>query len=585
MRGLITIFSIIIIISSILTSNAQDFIWVSSAGGTSDDIGRSIAADDNGNVFVTGNFEGDITLGAGEPNETTLSSLGEEDIYVAKYNSSGQLSWVKQISGPGTDIANSITINNAGNIFVVGLYEDSIIFGSGEINETLLLNTYPGSNHNYYNQFFVAKFNNNGELLWVKQTEGYGGQGFSVTVDSVGNCYAAGRSFNLGATFGAGEVNETDLPSYGKDQFFVAKYASNGQFAWVKSAAISWYSGGTEFDNKQSVGIAVDNNSNCYVTGTFNDTTTFGVGETTETTLGPTGWRDIFLAKYNSNGDFIWVKRAGGSSFSEGKAVSTDNQNNVYVTGFFVDSAMFGKGESNEIILESYSGYNIFLAKYNSNGLLQWVKQSGGGERHYGLDIVTDVLGYSYITGFFRDSTTFGAGEISETTLTSGLGSFCSSLFVAKYNANGDFEWANQSSNTCTESGAVDIDVNGNIYLTGWFYNTSYFDSISTISIGGRDLFIAKISGTINNIPAISTFSDIKLYPNPASRLFTLESPQYGKHINYIEIINLNGQIIFSKQTNGKSTEQIDLSSLTEGSYIVKIAGSNFIIAKKLVIH
>ena len=135
-------------------------------------------------------------------------------------------------------------------------------------------------------------------------------------MDGQGNSYVTGF-FNDMATFGPGEPNETTLTSAGSGDIFVAKYASDGVLLWVKQA------GGTDPDFFDlGFGITTDGQGNSYVTGRFADTATFGPGEPNETTLTDAGTGDIFVAKYASDGNLVWVKRAIAPEQDQGRGIT-----------------------------------------------------------------------------------------------------------------------------------------------------------------------------------------------------------------------------------------------------------------------
>ena len=138
---------------------------------------------------------------------------------------------------------------------------------------------------------------------------------------------------------------------------------------WAKQA------GGTSRD--EGTGVAVDGSGNSYVTGYFEGTATFGLGEANQTILTAAGSEDIFVAKYDSSGLLQWAKRAGGSSSEEGYGIAVDDLGNSYVTGGFAGTPTFGAGEANQTILTAAGDRDIFVAKYNSSGLLQWAKRAG----------------------------------------------------------------------------------------------------------------------------------------------------------------------------------------------------------------
>src|SRR5262249_24301705 len=138
---------------------------------------------------------------------------------------------------------------------------------------------------------------------------------------------------------------------------------------WAKRA------GGTAAD--QAYGIAEDSSGNSYVTGFFSGTATFGPGEANQTLLTSAGGTDIFVAKYSTSGELVWVKRAGGTGADQANGIGVDSSGNSYVTGLFNGSATFGGGEANQTVLTSAGGTDIFVAKYNSDGTLAWAKKVG----------------------------------------------------------------------------------------------------------------------------------------------------------------------------------------------------------------
>ena len=192
------------------------------------------------------------------------------------------------------------------------------------------------------------------DFQWVEQAGGTGYEhGEGIAVDINGNIYVSGN-FNGTATFG-GIV----LTSYGNEDIFVAKYDTNGNVIWAKNA------GGLNSDRGRR--IEVDSSGNCYVTGHFTGTANFG-----SIVLTSNGDADFFIAKYDANGNAIWVRNGGGSGFDAGYENSIDGSGNIYVTGFFRGVATFGS-----TILTSYGDRDIFIAKYDDSGILLWVEQAG----------------------------------------------------------------------------------------------------------------------------------------------------------------------------------------------------------------
>ena len=468
---LLRLFSgVLLFMFAVCSIRAQDLVWARSAGGISLDTGAGIAVDALGNSLVTGSFQGAAVFGAGEPNETTLNSTDFLDVFVAKYNINGNLLWARQAGGPQADGGGSIAVDASGNSCITGLFEDSLTFGAGEINQTTLASV--GSR-----DIFVAKFDSDGLLLWAKQAGGSNSNDHAegIAVDASNNIYVTGF-FNDSTIFGAGEVHETVLSSSGSFDIYIASYASDGLLQWAKQA------GSASFDI--GVGVAAGDSDNSWVTGFFEGVATFGAGETNETILTSSNGNDFFVAKYDVDGSLLWAKRAGGSGNDEGYGIVTDLFGNSYVTGHFQGAATFGAGEINETILTSQGEADVLLAKYDTDGLFAWATAAGGSGDDRGYAVVVDTSGKSYITGQIHGAATFGFGEINETTLTS-LGA--NDIFVAEYTSNGQLLWSRQAGGYFSGSGSGDfgadiaLDASGNSYITGQFQGIAILASVRSI--------------------------------------------------------------------------------------------------------
>ncbi len=182
-----------------------------------------------------------------------------------------------------------------------------------------------------------------------------------------------------------------------------------------------------------ATGIAVDDSGNSFVTGFFWNEVTFGQGENILTLIG-SRFQDIFLAKYDSNGGPVWAKSALGSSYGINAPydIAIDYFGNSYITGTFYDTISFGVQSVNEIYVSSSGDREIFIAKYDNIGNINWAKSAGGIHNDLPNGIAVDAFGNIYATGIFFYEATFGAGETNETTL---VGPDDYEIFVAKYSS------------------------------------------------------------------------------------------------------------------------------------------------------
>ena len=542
---------ILALCSIALFAQNVDWLWVKQAGGTDYDFGHSIAVDANGNNYVTGSFSGSSTFGT-----TTLTSSGDKDIFVAKIDHNGNWLWANQAGGISYDYGRGIAVDDNGNSYITGEFEESATFGTTTLT----------SSGSY--DIFVAKLDSSGNWLWAKQAWGIGEDvGFSIAVDAKGNSYITGV-FMESANFGT-----TTLTSSGDYDIFVAKLDINSNWLWAKQA------GGT--DDDYGNGIAVDANGNSYVTGYFSESATFGT-----TTLTSSGDIDIFVAKLDSSGNWLWANQAGGTNCDYGHGIAVDDNGNSYIIGNFLESANFGI-----TTLTSSGYYDIFVAKLDINGNWLWAKQAGGTSYDFGNSIAVDTNRNVYVTGFFYSSScSFGT-----ITLINSSSEYID-IFVAKLDINGNWLWAKQAGGTSDDCGyGITVDVNGNSYITGIFRGSATFGTTTLTSSGDFDIFVAKL-GEVNSIdlPDIISFSGIRsIYPNPFNPLTTIDYEISMPADVKIEVYNNRGQLVrnfilgYKEQGSYKLTwegEDNNGCLCSTGIYYIRMQAGKEIYIKKAVL-
>ncbi len=196
--------------------------------------------------------------------------------------------------------------------------------------------------------------------------------------------------------------------------------------------------------------IAVDGSGNSYITGRFGSSSiSFG-----NTTLSNLGSDDIFIVKYDPQGNVLWAKMAGGTAGDVGNGIAVDGSGNIYITGQYTSSSI----SFDNIVLTSTGGADVFTAKYDPSGNVLWAKSAGGSGGDYGKGIALDGSGNIYVTGEFSNSISFGSTVVTHPTGQAG--------FIVKYDPSGNVAWAK---NTGGSSGfGIAADGNGNSYVTGW---------------------------------------------------------------------------------------------------------------------
>ena len=499
-------------------ADSQTYQSAFNLGGAGDDKGYSIALDGFANVYVTGNFYGtvDFDPGAGTAN---LTGIGNQDIFVAKYTSSGAYQWAFRLGSGSDDYGYGIALDSSANVYVTGYFAGTADFdpGAGIAN---LSST--GSR-----DIFVAKYTSAGNYQWAFNigASTLMSSGYSITVDDSANVYVTGF-FQSTADFDPG-AGTAYLSAASRD-IFVAKYTSSGAYQWA-------FKVGTGSDD-YGYEIVLDSSANVYVTGYFQGTTDFDTGAGIAN-LAQVGGTDIFVAKYTSSGIYQWAFAVGSGTTDAGFSIALDGSANVYITGDFSGTADFdpGVGVAN---LNSTGSYDIFIAKYNSSGAYQWAFKVGSTLSDAGNSIALDGSSNVYVIGGFSGTADFDPGAGVTNLTPSGL----ADLFVAKYTSAGVYQWAFNVGGTGNDFGrGIALDDSCNIYITGDFLVTADFDpgagTANLTSAGNADFFVAKYGCSLSPV-SIEFFNrnenSISIFPNPFSTQTT---------------INVNGQL---KMNNGE---------------------------------
>jgi hypothetical protein len=231
----------------------------------------------------------------------------------------------------------------------------------------------------------------------------------------------------------------------------------------------SWAKGMGGTANEYANSIQLDGSNNTYITGNFAGTADFDPGAGVANLNGHANFFDIFIARYDNAGNYIWAKNIGGRGDDVANSLKLDTGGNLYITGSFEDTVDFdpGPGIAN---LTSANG-DLFIAKYDNSGNYLWAKKIGGSGCE-GYDIELDNSGNIYLTGYYFQTNDFDPG-VGVATLTAPA----NNAFIAKYDNSGNYIWAKGIGGSSNNYGLyLTLDAPGNIYLTGNFMGTSDFD-------------------------------------------------------------------------------------------------------------
>lgn len=487
--------------SSIPNAGAQDaFIvkyntngapqWVGRIASTGIDFGYSTTTDSSGNVYATGYGSGTVTAfnANGTAFATTIPNSGGSDAYVVKYDTSGNVQWLARLAGTSNDVGLAIVADSTGSVYITG--QPGGVVTAFNANGTSFATT--------TNSAFLVKYDTNGVVQWVARLASAGSdQGWAIAADSSDNVYLTGQigSGTMTAFNSNGTSFATTLPNSGAQDAFVAKYNSSGFVQWVGRIASTGIDIG--------YGIATDASGDVYVTGAGGAATVSAFsanGVAFGTTLANAGLGDLFLVKFNTNGTVQWVARIASAQSDVGYAVATDPSGNVYVTGqggnatftcFNSDGTSFG--DTNPTL--EGSG-DCVIAKYNTNGFVQWRAYLGSNTSDIAYGIDTDNTGAVYIVGNFGSATNqLNVYERDNRKAAEIIGSSA----VIKYDTNGFFVWSQtlRGTNAAATGRGISVDTTGGVYVTG-------------VSVSGQPLLVYNSDSTIYRVANISSGSGFK---------------------------------------------------------------------------
>lgn len=517
--------------------------WFSIFNGVSNgnDEVLSMAVDNTGNVYVTG---------------FTVSAAGDKDFATIKYSSSGTQLWevnYNNADANGDDEAVSIDVDASGNSYVTGYST-----GSGTFKD-----------------FLTIKYSPAGEMLWASRYNGKGNDDdvpSSIKVSSAGSVYVTG--------YGVG--------SFTSEDYVTIKYTSAGNQQWV-----SVYNNDSADNIDIALSMVLDISGNVYVTG-------YSYGLKNE---------DYATIKYNSNGTEQWVARFNGNSdmYDIANGIAIDLSGNVYVTGFSYDSV---------------SAENYATIKYNSSGVQQWISIFNGSANDFDITsgIAVDNSGNVYVTGYSYNNST------SEDYATVKYNSSGSQQWVSLYNGEGnDFDIAvslkldnqdnvyvtgysyggesvedfvtikysnsgtelwkqvfNGNSNGSDIASALAVDASGNVYTSGYSYNTSSEYDFITIK------YSPSVGITEFNVSSPEKFILNQNFPNPFNPGTVISYHLSNADYVTLKIYDLLGKEVASlvneRQSAGIHSVNFKGSSLTSGTYIYKLTAGGISETKRMML-
>lgn len=550
--------TLLIFLFAVTITNAQTWQWGNNYGLSSGDSGSDITTDSEGNVYAVGRSSNGL--------EFNIDSIYTGCNYLVKYDSLGNEQWVEFImnQSPGASWMKVATDSN-NDIYVYDMLAvDTLVLQFDTLFKEL-------------GNFYVAKFDLNGTLLWA-------------------------RTFGKATSFTSNTVRLGDMDISIQDQIHFSGnfndtiyfdndtlYAENGR-AFVLKMDISgneiMYS---QFGNFQpgilqdAYAIAADDLGATYVSGRFQIQGVFGI----DTFYTQSNFTEFYLTKISPTGECLWASHATGINAGtggiadavEGFSLDWDNSDHIYVVGYYNSDIYFEDSTLlHPLPKSSWSGY---LAKYDTTGSFKWVKH---GDEFSFFDVQCDLDGNVYTIGPFHDSISY-----FDTTLYAPYVN--SDVFASKFDSVGNPIWSIQIDGHAYQCEIAAPNCGSNrIYITGDYGNyAASFGGINLPVPNSDDIYVACIEDNsivncgFNGVNDLSLKKDqIVLYPNPNLGEFWIV-PSFTNPFQ-IEIFDLQGRLVHN-EFGVTGTHQINLQNLKAGFYLAQIESSSYSTEIKFIIE
>ena len=548
--------------------------WATGLNSSNSEISEEMIMDNNGNIYVTGGFTGTLDF---DPSSATYNLTSNtsthSDAFLAKYDSNSNILWATSFGGNLNDKGYRVQFDVYGNIVIGGTFFNTVDFDPSSSVYNL---TSAGSG-----DIFFSRFNTSGGFINAFRL---GGRNTTFNIDNVYNfridfnnrIYATG-SFSDTMDFdpGSGTAIQNALSS---SSLWVGKYSITGTHYW--SFAVI---GSSTSANVAGYDIELDGIGNFYLTGSLNSTFDFNPSSGTNN-FTSNGGLDLFLAKYDTSGNYVWCYSAGGSSSTSpdlGQSLQIDNNGDIYLTGNIGNNVDFDF-TSGTSILTLKGVVDGYIAKFNSSGGLIWANNFGNSSVNVLPFKILINNNYIYMVGWFNGSMDFDPS--SSTANLTPIGSIDG--MVAKYDLLGNYQ-------TAFNLGSTNIDIvrsiaifQNNIYCTGVFNNATIdmdpsSSSFNLSNSGSFDIFLAKYNNlSLLNLTQITmnVFCQdteqkltIEFETNPLITSYEIEQSIDGADYKTIQVFKNDLKQITFQVTNLNNyfyrLKTIDINGKIEYSY------------------
>jgi hypothetical protein len=603
-RLAVTFFSGLLWMTALLLSHttlqAQSFSWARNVTGTY--LKTKILVLPNGNYFVAGEYTGELKIG-----NFVNCPAGGKDVFVAYFDgATGDPNWVKRIAGPEDDLIGGLSYTD-GRLYITGSFRGKAIvdnFRTNDPNEPCTSFLSKTIHSNGKSDIFIVRYYVWSGALHLAASAGGPGDDAGLGIKAIGsddntNVFLTGY-FSKKAEFtslnGLDQISKTTTVN-GEQTYrdgVLARYKIAKDATTYPAFNLQWAKRvGVGAGDDYGTALDLDNSGNVYLTGGFTHQMVFNSNPaqyfTTLKTDLPQGLgnSDMFVAKFNSSGNYLWANKAGGTGWDVGNDLAVDGTGNVYVAGSHLSTtAIFHRNASNTsqplISLPSAGNQDGFLAAYNSSGYVQWVNSLGGAKSDNLTGVVRDNAGNLYVTGFFNDKAKASGKEGNKHLAAANATD--QDVVVVKYKPNGGIIWhLTGGGASFNQAHDIGVDQKGSAYISGDTGPNAAFGAQKLTKYGN---FVAKVNPPLDKIgfridaeaAAQSAESPaLVAYPVPTSDQVTVEFTPTVTEATSVTVYDLKGTLtttLFEGEAEAGKQYQLvlDASQYTPGMYIVKVA-------------
>lgn len=548
-------------------SPAGDIIWAKSYGSHDNDVAYDIVADAAGNTYIAGHFNENITFGP-----YTLLDYDERDAFVVKSDPDGNIVWARSITNDGPMHA-----------FAISLF-DTTLYITGDLSGTATVDghTFPCG----YVDPYLLKLNTNGNFIWGKYFSSSGNSfGFDLKNDAVGNIIISGYFPN-----DIIEFEGIELTGIGISNIFVAKLDPDGNGLWANSIECN------ADDKSEAMAVAINDDGDVYATGYFSGSLFFDTLELTA------AGNDIFVVKYDSEGNLLWLKNAGGAENDNGYAIEKNAVGGVYVAGTCSELA---DAYFDSITIPARDTKFMFVANYLPDGTIKTVKTYDDITPNHLLLVNDSTLNLSAHLDTAITATLYDTVSLAYSDRTGLLMQFDDDNYLC-YQPDGLYSDAISDITATIHWDAVSnadayrvyyfplpgdtlsvITSSTDVMLTDLTPETNYAYYVRSLcafaagdTINGENSDLYTFSTTPVAIHDVAEM-EINIYPNPSNGNFTISLPQ--TETAAVKIYDVSGKLLMDIPEYA-SGDVINTSGLANGMYVLKLMEGEYTAERNICI-